>query len=148
MGRKTREHTNHKDKFGHYLCSESVALAIDLVILWVLIHFLNFHYLVSAAIAYVVAISVHYFSVRKHVFHGTVRDPFHGYAYFLSVGIIGIVLTIALALLMIYYLHSGYYMARIIAALFVIPATYLLNSWLTFIMPKPLPQNKEDYCNI
>src|SRR3989344_727899 len=137
----------HKHRFTHYASSELVALALDVVILWIFASVFNFNYLISVGLAYLIAITAHYHSVRKHVFHGTVRDPFHSYSYFLAVGVFGFAITLIVVLLSVSFIHSNYILARAFAALGVIPATYFFNGLITFTMPRPLPHD-DGYCNI
>ena len=137
----------HKHRFTHYASSELVALALDIMLLWMFVNLFDWHYLVSVSAAYFIAITVHYYGVRKRVFHGTIRDPFHTYSYFLAVGLFGFAITLIVVLLSVTFIHSNYILARAFAALGVIPATYFFNGLITFTMPRPLPHD-DGYCNI
>ena len=119
----------HKHKFTRYASSELVALALDILILWIFASVFNFNYLISVGLAYLIAITAHYHSVRKHVFHGTVRDPFHSYSYFLAVGVFGFAITLGIVFLSVNS-NYNYILARVFAAVLVVPATYILNGFL------------------
>jgi putative flippase GtrA len=147
LGKRIRKDNKHKGRFTHYASSELVALSLDLVLLWAFISVFRWNYLFSVGLAYMVAITVHYYGVRKRVFHGSVRDPFHSYSYFLAVGIFGFAITLGIVFLSITFINSSYFLSRAFAAVLVVPSTYTLNHFITFIMPKPLPKS-EDYCNI
>jgi putative flippase GtrA len=138
--------TAHPHRFGHYAGSELIALGIDLVLLWALVQWAHFNYLLATVFAYWIALTVHHHAVRKQIFRGTIRDAAHTYAYFIAVGGVGFIVTFLFMTLSVYGTHIHYLFARFMAALGVIPLTYALNAWLTFIMPKHLPNERDSYC--
>lgn len=148
MKKETHSEKHPHPRFRNYAFSEIFALSIDLVVLWALVQFTHMHYLVAAGIAYWVALTIHHHSVRKRLFRGTVRDATHTYTFFLGVGVVGFMIMLIFVALAVSAVHLNYVFARIMAALGVIPITYVLNLWLTFIMPKPLPNKKDEYCLI
>ena len=137
-----------RHRFVHYALSETVALSIDLILLWVLVSVFHLQYLFAAAIAYILAVTIHYQTIRKHVFHGSIRDPFHLYSYFIGVGVLGLMSTLAIMGAAVVFINTDYLFARVFAAVSIIPATYGLNKAVTFLMPQSLPTDKESYCNL
>lgn len=135
-------------RFVHYTSSEIVALALDLVLLWIMVYFFEIHYLIAGLVAYLIAMTSHYHTVRKHIFHSRLRDPFHKYAYFNAVGIVGLITTLAIMNALISIVHTEYVVARMAASVLIIPLTYQMNKIFTFKMPKALPSQKDAYCNI
>lgn len=138
----------HRAHFIEYVASEVVALIFDIVLLWVLVRFFEVNYLVAATIAYIIAIMIHYHTTRHHIFKGTIRTEFSGFAYFLAVGIGGLLIALPAMNLIISRTHLDYLVARSASALLIIPATYMFNKYLNFVMPKPLPKEGSLYCNI
>lgn len=144
---RTLKNPHKHSHLGHYLASECIALVFDLVFLWFLTTHLHMNYLIAAAIAYVIAITIHYHTTRYHIFRGSIRSKYPAMAYFLAVGVGGLVI----ALFMLNFLVDfgfNYLSARAAAAIAVIPATYALNKYVTFVMPHTLPNEKDLYCNI
>ena len=103
----------------------------DILLLWVLVEALFMDKLVAAALAFIVAITVHYAFARGWIFVGTERALVSGYVYFLINAGVGLVVTIvmfwAFMAIGIHYLP-----ARVIASVFAGLAAFLLNAMLNF----------------
>jgi putative flippase GtrA len=106
------------------------------------------NYILAAGIAYLVAITLHYHTTRHHIFRGTIRTTYTGFAYFLAVGVLGLAVALITMTILIKISGATYLFARLIATIAIIPVTYVSNKYLTFIMPRPLPDEKNLYCNI
>jgi putative flippase GtrA len=145
---KIPQKISQKVKFIEYVASESVALVFDIILLWVFVRFFGLNYLIAAAIAYIIAIMIHYHTTRHHIFKGTVRTEFSGLPYFIAVGVGGLIIALLMINFIVQAASIDYLFARLIATIAIIPATYVSNKYITFIMPHQLPDEKNLYCNI
>jgi putative flippase GtrA len=103
----------------------------DLLLLWALVEWLDMDKVLAAALAFVVAVSIHYVFCRIWIFPGSDRAMASGYAYFLINALVGLVVTIALFWA---FLAIGihYLPGRVIASVFAGLAQFLLNAVLNF----------------
>lgn len=103
----------------------------DLLLLWAFVEFLGMDKLVAAAVAFLIAITIHYGFARGWIFKGTERKVTSGYVYFLINAVVGLVLTIVLFwAFMAVGLH--YLVARVVASVFAGLAVFVLNAVLNF----------------
>ncbi len=146
---KTPKRPGFKVRFLEYSASEGIALVMDLFLLWILVSFFSSNYLIAAAIAYISAMIIHYHTTRHHIFRGSIRTELSGFAYFLAVGVAGLIIALFSIEFIVQVLQLNYLSARFIAALPIIPATFILNKYITFSMPHPWPKDEKNlYCNI
>ena len=108
-----------------------LCFAFDLLLLWAFVEHLDMNKLVAAAIAFLIATSLHYSFARGWIFKGTEQALARGYAWFLVNAGVGLVLTIALfwAFMAIGF---HYLVARVIASVFAGLTVFLLNAVLNF----------------
>jgi putative flippase GtrA len=107
------------------------AFLFDLLLLWAFVEFLDMDKLVAAAIAFVIAVTLHYVFARSWIFKGTERKVASGYVYFLINAVVGLVLTI---LLFWAFMQLGlhYVIARVVASVFAGLTIFVLNAVLNF----------------
>ncbi|HET9428330.1 MAG TPA: GtrA family protein [Allosphingosinicella sp.] len=108
-----------------------VCFAFDLLLLWAFVEYLGMNKLVAAAIAFLIATSLHYAFAHGWIFKGTEQAIGKGYAWFLVNALVGLVLTIVLfwAFMAIGF---HYLVARVIASVFAGLSVFLLNAVLNF----------------
>lgn len=108
-----------------------VCFAFDLLLLWAFVEYLGMNKLFAAAIAFLIATSLHYAFARGWIFKGTEQALGRGYAWFLVNAGVGLVLTIALfwAFMAIGF---HYLVARVIASVFAGLTVFLLNAVFNF----------------
>lgn len=107
------------------------AFLLDLLLLWGFVEHLEIAKLPAAAIAFLIATSVHYGFCRSWIFKGTTRGAGEGYVYFLVNAVVGLLLTLTLFwAFMAIGLH--YLLARIISSLFAGLTVFLLNAVFSF----------------
>ena len=70
--------------------------AVDLALLWLLVEQGGMEKVLAAAVAFIIANSLHYGFGRWWIFRGTERKPVEGYVYFLANAGVGMVITLAL----------------------------------------------------
>lgn len=106
--------------------------ALDLGLLFLFTDYLGIHYLLSAGLAFVVAVTLNYILSRRHVFSETERPLASGYAYFVGIAFLALVAIIMLMYLAVDILHLNYLVSRIFIAGMVGIGTYLMNLYFNF----------------
>jgi putative flippase GtrA len=110
----------------------SGAFAFDLVLLWGLVQFLGMDKVLAAALAFIVATTLHYVFGRTWIFRGTERGVASGYVYFLINAAIGLIITVGLFAAMLRWTPINYLVARILVSIVAGLAVFLLNAVLNF----------------
>jgi putative flippase GtrA len=105
--------------------------AFDIVLLWALVQ-LGMGKVAAAALAFVVANSIHYAFGRGWIFRGTDRSVGAGYVYFLINAGVGLVITITLFAALIRWSPINYLVARVLVSLVSGLTVFLLNAVLNF----------------
>ena len=105
--------------------------AFDIALLWVLVQ-LGMGKVAAAALAFIVANSIHYAFGRGWIFKGTDRGVAEGYVYFLINAGIGLVITIGLFAAMIRWTPINYLVARVLVSVVSGLTVFLLNAVLNF----------------
>ena len=103
--------------------------AFDIALLWVLVQ-LGMGKIAAAALAFVVANSIHYAFGRGWIFKGTDRGVAEGYVYFLINAGIGFVITMSLYAVLIHVMN--YLVARVLVSVVSGLTVFLLNAVLNF----------------
>src|SRR5262245_47071048 len=104
----------------------------DLLLLYVLTDFLLWNYLVSAATAFTIAVTVNYVLSRHYVFKGTLRSVGSGYAAFLAIAGAGLATITVLMALFVEVFHWNYLWSRVFIAAIVGMWNYLMNLYVNF----------------
>ena len=86
----------------------------------------------AAALAFVVANSLHYAIGRGWIFYGTDRHFATGFIYFQLNSLIGLVITVALFAALIRWTPINYLIARVLVSVVSGLAVFLLNAILNF----------------
>ena len=105
--------------------------AFDIALLWVLVQ-MGMGKVAAAALAFVVANSLHYAFGRGWIFKGTDRGVAEGYVYFLINAGIGLMITISLFAAMIRWTPINYLVARVLVSVVSGLTVFLLNAVLNF----------------
>lgn len=103
----------------------------DIALLWALVQ-LGMGKVPAAALAFVVANSIHYAFARGWIFHGTDRARGAGYVYFLVNAGIGLVITVALFAALIRWTPINYLIARVLVSVVSGLTVFVLNAVLNF----------------
>ncbi len=109
-----------------------LAFAFDLALLWLLVEFLHMDKVLAAALAFVVATSLHYAFCHSWIFTGTERALGSGYVYFLINAVIGLVITVTLFAAVIRWTPINYLVGRTLVSIVAGLAVFLLNALLNF----------------
>lgn len=106
--------------------------AFDIALLWVLVEHLGMGKVPAAAVAFVVANSVHYVIGRGWIFRGTDRHVATGFIYFQLNSLIGLVITVGLFAALIRWTPIHYLVARVLVSVVSGLTVFLLNAVLNF----------------
>jgi putative flippase GtrA len=115
-----------------YSLFSSATFALDLLLLFLLTELGGLNYLLSASIAFLVAITGNYMLSRRFVFFGTTRGIWTGYAYFLLIALVGLGIITAGLYFMVEKLGIHYLTARIAIALLAGMWNFSMNVLVNF----------------
>ena len=106
--------------------------AFDIALLWLLVEQAGMSKVAAAAVAFVVANSLHYGFGRSWIFRGTDRAFASGYFYCLVNAGIGLVITLSLFAAMIRWTPINYLVARVLVSVISGLTVFVLNAVLNF----------------
>lgn len=119
-------------RFLKYSSIASFTFLLDLLLLYVLTDVFGIHYLISAALAFVMAVSINYAVSRQWVFKETTREAKRGYVYFILISL-GSLLVITGAMYLFVDVFGVHYMvARVLIGALVGGMGYLVNLFFNF----------------
>lgn len=119
-------------RFSKYTVVGGAAFALDLVLLFLFTDALGWPPVLSAAVAFVLAVSLNYVLSRYFVFKGTTRGFAAGYAGFLVIALSGLGIVTGMMHVFVDILAWNYLLSRISIALFTGIWNYLLNLYFNF----------------
>lgn len=117
--------------FKYFIVGVSTFL-LDLLLLYVFTDLFQINYLISTAIAFVIAVSINYYFSRKFVFTKTLQKIDHGYYAFLLISGAGLFFVVILMALFVEKLSFNYLLSRVLVAGFVGIWNYLMNLYFNF----------------
>lgn len=98
-----------RDMFKYGFVS-SAALAVDVGLLYILVEYLNSHYLVAASIAFLCGLAVNYTLGKRFVFKKSKLPPIQEFIWYALIGIIGLLLNdfilYVLVMMNLWYLYA------------------------------------------
>ena len=106
--------------------------AVDIALLWALVELAGLGKVAAAAVAFIIANSIHYGFGRSWIFRGTSRAFASGYFYFLVNAAIGFIITIGLFAAMIRWTPINYLVARVLVSVVAGLTVFVLNAVLNF----------------
>lgn len=104
----------------------------DLLLLWLFVEQGGMDKLAAAALAFIIANSLHYLFGRWWIFQGTARKPVSGYVYFLANAGVGLVITLALFAAFVAVLPTYYLIGRVLVSVVSGLTVFVLNAVLNF----------------
>ena len=104
----------------------------DLVLLYVLIDVFDVHYLYSAGIAFLIAVSLNFIVSRKYVFKGSARSAKVSYVNFILIASIGLAMVVGGMYVLVSVLSVSYVVARVFVAGLTGIWNYLMNLYVNF----------------
>lgn len=124
-------------RFLKYAAIGISTFGIDLLLLLVFTELFTFNYLISAGVAYILAISVNYLLSRHYVFSGTLRSAHAGYAIFLVIAGIGFLIVTGCMYVFVQAFGLNLFVSRIIVAGIVGVWNYVMNLYVNFRVHEP-----------
>jgi len=124
--------TRSVTRFVQYTLVGMSTFALDLFLLFILTDLLRIHYVLSAGLAFLIAISINYFLSRRFVFAGTLRSIHAGYTIFLAISGAGLLLVVVLMYVAVDILNINYLLSRVLIAGIVGIWNYLMNLYVNF----------------
>ena len=118
--------------FGRNTVASFFAFGIDVALLWLAVELASAPYIPAAAVAFLVAMSIHYVLSRIWVFRGSERGMAKGYVYFLMNAGVGLVVTIGVFALLMEVAGLHYLIARVLASVAAGILVFFLNAVFNF----------------
>ena len=116
-----------------YSIGASLAFAVDLVVLSILVEVFGWHYLAAAGVGFVAGTAVLYWFAVRYVFSfRRVADARREFAVFATVGVVGIVLNLAIIYAAVELLRFHYLGAKVLASMVTFLANFGLRRVLLF----------------
>lgn len=107
-------------------------MALDLVLLFLFTDALGWPPVLSAAVAFIIAVSLNYILSRYFVFKGTTRGFTAGHVGFLIIALSRLGIVTGMMHVLVNILAWNYLLSRIFIALFTGIWNYLLNLYFNF----------------
>lgn len=121
-------------RFGKYTVGGLSTFAFDMALLWYLTDVIGINYVVSAGLAFVIAVAINYWFSRSYVFHGTLRSVHAGYVGFNLIAGSGFLAVVILMPVLVEVWGWEYLWARTVIAGLVGLWNYFLNLYVNFQM--------------
>lgn len=120
-------------QFARYVLVGGLAFIVDFTALFFLTESLEFHYLVSASIAFLLGLVTNYLLCISWIFHHrTVSNRLHEFIIFSLVGIAGLLLNNLLIFLLTEFVSFHYLMSKAVAAAVILVFNFSLRRSLLF----------------
>ena len=132
LGRDDRTELRAARLFGRNTVASFFAFGIDVALLWLAVEWGGLPYLPAAAAAFLLAMSIHYALARIWVFRSSERGMAKGYAYFLVIAGIGLVVTLGAFALLMELAGLHYLVARVLASVAAGVLVFFLNAVFNF----------------
>lgn len=122
--------------FLKYCTVGTMGAVIDIGILYILVEFFDIVAVLGASIAFVFAVVNNFFWNKHWTFEDNSKKHGKQFIKFLSVSVVGLLLTTGLMYFGVNILEIWYLPAKIIIILIVLLWNFLANSWWTFAVQK------------
>ena len=119
-------------RFGKYTIGGLSTFFLDMALLWWLTDIMKMHYVLAAALAFLLAVAGNYAFSRAYVFHGTLRSVHAGYLGFNLIAGSGFLAVIIILPLLVEVWGWNYLVARTVIAGVVGLWNYFLNLYVNF----------------
>lgn len=117
-----------------YAGASLCALAVDMTLLWVLVHFFAWGYLWAASVSFLAGALVAYFlSIRFAFKEHRLKSRAAEFAGFLVIGTVGIAINVGVMSVAVQYFGFHYIMAKCVAAGATFSCNFVLRRQLLFI---------------
>jgi len=122
-----------REAFG-YAVASACALAVDVAILWTLVHFFSWGYLAAATLSFLAGAGVAYaISVTLVFKRHRLRDRRAEFAGFVAIGAVGLAINAGVMLLAVRYIGLHYLLAKGVAAGCTFTCNFLARRQILFV---------------
>ena len=129
--------------FGRNTAASILAFGFDVALLWIGVEYLGLPPLPTAAVAFMIAMSLHYVLARIWVFPNAERGLASGYLYFLVNAGVGLVVTLAAFWALTEWTEIHYLIARVIASVAAGILVFGLNAVFNFKVAGPVSRRTD-----
>jgi putative flippase GtrA len=117
-----------------YGAASVCALAVDMAILWTLVHFFSWDYLAAATASFLAGAVVAYLLSVKIAFkEHRLRDRRTEFASFVGIGTIGIAVNAGIMSIAVRYFGLHYIIAKCVAAAFTFTCNFVARRQMLFV---------------
>jgi putative flippase GtrA len=117
-----------------YGAASVCALAVDMAILWTLVHFFSWDYLAAATASFLAGAVVAYLLSVKIAFkEHRLRDRRTEFASFVGIGTIGIAVNVGIMSIAVRYFGLHYIIAKCVAAGFTFTCNFVARRQMLFV---------------
>jgi putative flippase GtrA len=117
-----------------YAAASACALAIDMTVLWVLVHFFSWDYLIAATCSFLAGAVVAYKLSVKLVFkQHALQDRRLEFVTFIAIGATGLAVNDAVLFLAVTQLGIHYLAAKCVAAGFTFTSNFIMRRQILFV---------------
>lgn len=119
-------------RFLRYSTVGAGTFLMDLLLLYVLTDIFSIHYLYSAGIAFLIAVSLNYTLSRRYVFKGSTRSTKTSYLNFILIALVGLLMVVGGMYMLVSIFSVSYVVSRICIAGLTGIWNYLMNLYVNF----------------
>lgn len=124
-----------KEALGYSVASAG-ALCVDIVVLWILVHFFTVGYLLSSTISFVAGAFVAYeLSIRLAFKQHRLKDRHTELVAFILIGVLGLGVNAVVIFFTVSYLGLHYLAAKCVAAGFTFSCNFIARRQMLFALP-------------
>jgi putative flippase GtrA len=117
-----------------YAAASCCALAVDMTILWVLVHFFSWDYLIAATCSFLAGAVVAYvLSVKLAFKQHSLQDRRLEFVTFIAIGAAGLAVNDAVLFLAVNQLGLHYLAAKCVAAGFTFTCNFIMRRQILFV---------------
>jgi putative flippase GtrA len=128
----------YRDALG-YAAASGCALVVDMAILWMLVHFMSWHYLAAATTSFLAGAVVAYeVSVKLVFMQHRLQDRRAEFLSFVAIGTVGLGINAAVIFVMVRYFGLYYLIAKCMAAAFTFMFNFVARRQLLFVTHSPV----------
>jgi putative flippase GtrA len=120
-----------------YSMASGLALAVDMSMLWLLVEWLDWHYLLAAAISFLAGTALVYVLSVRFIFRfRRIADPRIEFFSFAAIGVLGLATNLAVLKVAVDLFGVHYMVAKLISVAFTFTMNFGLRRFLLFTSPK------------
>jgi putative flippase GtrA len=117
-----------------YAAASACALLVDMTTLWILVHFLDWGYMVASATSFLGGAVVAYeLSIRLAFKHHRLESRSKEFATFVAIGVVGLAVNAAVIFVLVRYAGLHYLIAKSVAAGCTFSCNFVARRQMLFV---------------